>query len=838
MFSQASDVWSFAVVAIEAFTDGKPPYEGMSVGDVMKQVPMGLRLKKPPTCPVSLYGVLEKCWAKDPADRPSFSDVIKLIEPIVEFETRSNLRRRNTAFTASQSSPRQPRKNDVLPGNVFLEDSGEKSEAQNQPPGHDPDYVDEVHTAVASSPTVQHSITVNEEDEPAKYGRDAEAATVLDSSPSAPGDARVSGLGTPTSKDSPGISENNGVKNEGSSYVPQRRATVLQRIRTSIKRGIHMLDDDDVKPGRAHITELFFDLIFVAGFYRLGKVLATDVQFNGALHFGEVALFFFVLYLSWTHINMVKTRFELKAPWHVLEYLHMLSVLLLAISTASYVKLKPGDDEPKPVPALGEAAYQGSWIAARAMIVLIYATCAMPNPKARPISSCFCAALLVSISLSVIALVIDSRPAYLALSALAVLIEMSMYGMVLMLLPQQDIPTIDVEHNVERAELWAILVLGESMLSLVDGADEYYHDDDSMFYLDIALGFGVVAVLMRLYARSQPNQHGHDGMDAHAYDVSLIKSLIFDWCQAILTGGFFVLGVGLKFIAKYGHYKEGAYYIRDYAWLISGGAAVALIGMLGSRFAHEWARYALCGGVIPRSAFWITHAVVAVAVIAVALIVPAEHGGDGDEHPDEKATAYLGLVLVFLVLAYVADALSEPHKGIVQQLSVFNEAATRLETGEIEDTEISEQYNKDTIMQAAQKIKPPKMTHQGTKHFRFSSRRASAARQNAGGEGMNAVDFLDEYHRTLVKDSNSDDPLSRSALESEQFNRLAGTICVATADAGLYGDGTTRQGFPIATILKAKQRFREKLRKRGSQTGSAARATKVQVGSVPQIFLA
>ncbi|XP_014844784.1 PREDICTED: non-receptor tyrosine-protein kinase TNK1 [Poecilia mexicana] len=82
-FSHASDVWMFGVTMWEMFTYCDEPWFGLSGRQILLRVEQeGERLEKPPDCPQELYVVMRKCWAVNPADRPSFADLIKMLAEV------------------------------------------------------------------------------------------------------------------------------------------------------------------------------------------------------------------------------------------------------------------------------------------------------------------------------------------------------------------------------------------------------------------------------------------------------------------------------------------------------------------------------------------------------------------------------------------------------------------------------------------------------------------------------------------------------------------------------------------------------------------------------------
>lgn len=82
-FTTASDVWSFAIVVIEIYTDGAKPYPGMKNAEVINSVSGGYRTPKPPLCSAKLYKILLDCWSEDPSDRPRFDALAELLAALM-----------------------------------------------------------------------------------------------------------------------------------------------------------------------------------------------------------------------------------------------------------------------------------------------------------------------------------------------------------------------------------------------------------------------------------------------------------------------------------------------------------------------------------------------------------------------------------------------------------------------------------------------------------------------------------------------------------------------------------------------------------------------------------
>ncbi|XP_062505291.1 uncharacterized protein LOC134181999 isoform X2 [Corticium candelabrum] len=80
IFTFTSDVWSFGVLLYEVITVGGFPYQGYSNQEVVENVPKGLRISLPTSCPVEFRSLVKRCWLDDPKSRPSMSDILARLQ--------------------------------------------------------------------------------------------------------------------------------------------------------------------------------------------------------------------------------------------------------------------------------------------------------------------------------------------------------------------------------------------------------------------------------------------------------------------------------------------------------------------------------------------------------------------------------------------------------------------------------------------------------------------------------------------------------------------------------------------------------------------------------------
>ncbi|KAL7876035.1 hypothetical protein AOLI_G00109980 [Acnodon oligacanthus] len=89
-FSHASDVWMYGVTLWEMFTYCEEPWLGLSGRQILCRVERdGDRLQRPLDCPQELYSVMRKCWAYNPSDRPTFSQLTTMVSEAQPMEMRA-----------------------------------------------------------------------------------------------------------------------------------------------------------------------------------------------------------------------------------------------------------------------------------------------------------------------------------------------------------------------------------------------------------------------------------------------------------------------------------------------------------------------------------------------------------------------------------------------------------------------------------------------------------------------------------------------------------------------------------------------------------------------------
>ena len=81
-FTQASDVWAFAITLTELFSNGARPYPATSNEELLRLLEQGYRHPAPAGCPQAVHTIMLECWARSPSDRPSFAELGALLEVV------------------------------------------------------------------------------------------------------------------------------------------------------------------------------------------------------------------------------------------------------------------------------------------------------------------------------------------------------------------------------------------------------------------------------------------------------------------------------------------------------------------------------------------------------------------------------------------------------------------------------------------------------------------------------------------------------------------------------------------------------------------------------------
>ncbi|XP_042534333.1 mast/stem cell growth factor receptor Kit isoform X1 [Dipodomys spectabilis] len=88
VYTFESDVWSYGIFLWELFSLGSSPYPGMPVDSKFyRMIKEGFRMLSPEHAPAEMYDVMKTCWDADPLKRPTFKQIVQLIEKQISDST-------------------------------------------------------------------------------------------------------------------------------------------------------------------------------------------------------------------------------------------------------------------------------------------------------------------------------------------------------------------------------------------------------------------------------------------------------------------------------------------------------------------------------------------------------------------------------------------------------------------------------------------------------------------------------------------------------------------------------------------------------------------------------
>ncbi|XP_015113567.1 tyrosine-protein kinase receptor torso isoform X2 [Diachasma alloeum] len=84
IYTSQSDVWSFGILLWEIVTLGCNPYPDTPTHMILQVLKTGYRMERPSNCGKELYDIMLSCWRTRPRSRPTFTDLKRNLEKLLQ----------------------------------------------------------------------------------------------------------------------------------------------------------------------------------------------------------------------------------------------------------------------------------------------------------------------------------------------------------------------------------------------------------------------------------------------------------------------------------------------------------------------------------------------------------------------------------------------------------------------------------------------------------------------------------------------------------------------------------------------------------------------------------
>jgi low temperature requirement protein LtrA len=334
---------------------------------------------------------------------------------------------------------------------------------------------------------------------------------------------------------------------------------------------LRTLDDQ----GERHATwlELFFDLVFVIC---IAEVVHTLEDYRSLGDFLGTAGLFVAVWWAWVGYTVYADRFDTDDVVHrALVLAGMLAVVAMALSIHDALHG-------------GGARFALAFVAVRGIVLLLNARARRHAAAARPLLNLYLAAFSIGASLWLVSVIVPA-PARYVLWGLALFLELSAPWVGRRQIARAP---IHASHLVERFGLFTLIVLGESVISVAQGAADV---DWTAATVAAAIGgFLAVACLWWLY---------FDRIDDGTIR-SVLQGLTWNYAHLPLLAGLVSVAVGTEFAVR--EAASGALE-RSTTVALGGGTALYLLATVAVGLAVRT-------GTDPMLWLWLGSAAVTLAV--------------------------------------------------------------------------------------------------------------------------------------------------------------------------------------------------------------------------------
>jgi low temperature requirement protein LtrA len=277
---------------------------------------------------------------------------------------------------------------------------------------------------------------------------------------------------------------------------------------------LRTLDDQ----GERHATwlELFFDLVFVIS---IAEVVHTLEDYHSLSDFLGTAGLFVAVWWAWVGYTVYADRFDTDDLLHrVLVLAGMLAVIAMALSVHDALHG-------------GAIQFALAFVAVRGIVLLLNARARRHAAAARPLLNLYLAAFSIGASLWLVSVFLP-EPARYVVWGVALILELSAPWAGRRQIAKAP---IHATHLVERFGLFTLIVLGESVISVAQGAADV--DWTVQTVAAAVSGFVTVACLWWLY---------FDRIDDGAIR-SVLQGLVWNYAHLPLLAGLVSVAVGTEY---------------------------------------------------------------------------------------------------------------------------------------------------------------------------------------------------------------------------------------------------------------------------------------------------
>ena len=273
--------------------------------------------------------------------------------------------------------------------------------------------------------------------------------------------------------------------------------------------------------GERHATwlELFFDLVFVIS---IAEVVHTLEDYRSLGDVLGTAGLFVAVWWAWVGYTVYADRFDTDDLLHrALVLAGMVAVVAMALSVHDALHG-------------GSARFALAFVAVRGIVLLLNARARRHAADARPLLNLYLTAFAFGASLWLLSVFVP-EPARYVLWGVALVIELSAPWVGRRQIAKAP---IHASHLVERFGLFTLIVLGESVISVAQGAADV--DWTAATVAAAMAGFLVVVCLWWLY---------FDRLDDGAIR-SVLRGLVWNYAHLPLLAGLVSVAVGTEFAIR------------------------------------------------------------------------------------------------------------------------------------------------------------------------------------------------------------------------------------------------------------------------------------------------